>query len=86
METIRPIVIAEDSSRPFVVSSPSNGLASEEEDFVAINPGSYNYGDSKHIFLIVFWLRFCSKIYLCNHMTENPRESKIKMKSEDTRG
>ncbi|XP_065559603.1 beta-mannosidase-like [Artemia franciscana] len=45
VETIRPIVIAEDSSRPFVVSSPSNGLASEEEDFVAINPGSYNYGD-----------------------------------------
>ena len=36
-----------DNSRPFVVSSPSNGVESESEGHVAMNPYSTLYGDGK---------------------------------------
>lgn len=47
VDTIRSIVAEEDPSRPFVVSSPSNGKESEEEGYVSINPYSNLYGDGK---------------------------------------
>merc|ERR550519_1115046 len=45
VDVIRQVAISEDPSRNFVVSSPSNGLASEEEGYIAINPYSSLYGD-----------------------------------------
>ena len=47
VDTIRPIVQRQDPHRPFVVSSPSNGLRSEEEGHIAQNPYSDLYGDGK---------------------------------------
>lgn len=48
VDTIREIVRKEDPSRPFVVSSPSNGKASEEEGHIARDPYSELYGDVHH--------------------------------------
>ena len=48
VDTIREIVKSEDPSRPFVVSSPSNGRASEDEGYIARNPYSELYGDSRY--------------------------------------
>lgn len=45
VDTIRNITMAQDPVRPFVVSSPSNGLESEQEDYVAADPSSAFYGD-----------------------------------------
>jgi len=45
VDTIRPLVLALDSSRSFVVSSPSNGLQSELDGYISANPGSNLYGD-----------------------------------------
>ncbi|XP_026879426.2 beta-mannosidase [Electrophorus electricus] len=45
VENIREIVLQEDSSRPFLVSSPTNGLQSEKEGWVAQNPYDPHYGD-----------------------------------------
>jgi len=42
---IRKIVLLEDTSRPFVSSSPSNGLETEKENWVAKNPQDTRYGD-----------------------------------------
>ncbi|XP_069671590.1 beta-mannosidase-like isoform X2 [Periplaneta americana] len=47
VDTIRPLVQAEDS-RPYVVSSPSNGLESEQEGYIADNPYSSLYGDTHY--------------------------------------
>uniref|UniRef100_A0A0M3IL90 beta-mannosidase n=1 Tax=Ascaris lumbricoides TaxID=6252 RepID=A0A0M3IL90_ASCLU len=44
-ETIAPIVSELDDSRPFIVSSPSNGIDAEREGGVAINPNDPKYGD-----------------------------------------
>lgn len=44
--TIKKIVEEEDKSRSYLVSSPTNGLKSEEENYVAKNPYSSFYGDS----------------------------------------
>jgi beta-mannosidase len=52
VDTVRAIVQREDTSRPFVVSSPSNGKESEEEGYIAKNPYDDLYGDSKLITLI----------------------------------
>lgn len=41
----------EDPSRPFVVSSPSNGKLSEEEGHIARDPYSELYGDGNYYFL-----------------------------------
>lgn len=45
VDTIKTIVNEEDPSRPFTVSSPSNGKRSEEEGYVSMNPGMEEYGD-----------------------------------------
>ena len=42
---IRNTVNSEDRSRPFVSSSPSNGLESIKENYTAKNPGDTRYGD-----------------------------------------
>jgi len=42
---IRKLLLPEDTSRPFVSSSPSNGLVTEEENWIAKNPQSTKYGD-----------------------------------------
>nr|BAL43431.1 beta-D-mannosidase [Aplysia kurodai] len=43
--TIKPIVNAEDDSREYLLSSPSNGKESEKEGYVAKEPWSELYGD-----------------------------------------
>ncbi|XP_028251213.1 beta-mannosidase [Parambassis ranga] len=45
VNNIRKIVQEEDQSRPFLVSSPTNGAESEQEGWVAANPYDPHYGD-----------------------------------------
>lgn len=45
---IRAIVQKEDQSRPFIVSSPTNGAESEKEGWVAENPYDLFYGDTHY--------------------------------------
>lgn len=45
VDTIRTVVVETDDSHPFVISSPNNGIESEEEGHVAVNPYSTLYGD-----------------------------------------
>lgn len=45
VDTIRPVVLAQDSTRPYIVSSPTNGIESEREGYIADNPYSSLYGD-----------------------------------------
>ena len=45
VDHIMKIVEDHDTSRPFVSSSPSNGLESVKENYTASNPGSGFYGD-----------------------------------------
>lgn len=52
IKTIREVVSREDSSRPFVASSPSNGVQSEQQGWVASDPYSQYYGDG----IYSFWL------------------------------
>ena len=47
MTTIMPEVLREDSSRVYLTSSPSNGMQTVFEGFVAKDPSSELYGDSK---------------------------------------
>lgn len=47
VKTIREVVLREDTSRPFVSSSPSNGVESEQEGWVAQNPQDEHYGDGE---------------------------------------
>lgn len=46
---IKDIVSREDPLRPYLTSSPTNGIRSDEEHFVSISisPSSELYGDSK---------------------------------------
>uniref|UniRef100_A0A8C4NSR8 Beta-mannosidase n=1 Tax=Dicentrarchus labrax TaxID=13489 RepID=A0A8C4NSR8_DICLA len=46
VNNIRAIVQEEDQSRPFLVSSPTNGAESEQEGWVAANPYDPHYGDT----------------------------------------
>uniref|UniRef100_A0A3Q1J3Y4 Beta-mannosidase n=1 Tax=Anabas testudineus TaxID=64144 RepID=A0A3Q1J3Y4_ANATE len=46
VNNIRKIVQDEDHSRPFLVSSPTNGVESEQEGWVAANPYDTHYGDT----------------------------------------
>nr|XP_020515476.1 beta-mannosidase [Labrus bergylta] len=46
VDNIRAIVQQEDQSRPFLVSSPTNGAESEQEGWVAGNPYDPHYGDT----------------------------------------
>lgn len=48
VDNIRDIVLQEDSSRPFLVSSPTNGVESEREGWVAQNPYDPNFGDTHY--------------------------------------
>nr|XP_055026056.1 beta-mannosidase [Misgurnus anguillicaudatus] len=48
VDNIRDIVLQEDSSRPFLVSSPTNGIQSEKEGWVANNPYDPHYGDTHY--------------------------------------
>ncbi|XP_063217719.1 beta-mannosidase-like [Bacillus rossius redtenbacheri] len=48
VDVVRSVVTAEDASRPFVVSSPSNGAESEREGYVASDPQSSLYGDTHY--------------------------------------
>ncbi|VDK63166.1 unnamed protein product [Anisakis simplex] len=45
VDTIQPLVLELDSSRPFILSSPSNGVETEKEGGVAMEPNSARYGD-----------------------------------------
>jgi hypothetical protein len=46
---IRDVVLKEDPLRPYVSGSPTNGIKSEEENFISktVSPWSTIYGDSK---------------------------------------
>ncbi|TKS87262.1 Beta-mannosidase [Collichthys lucidus] len=46
VDNIRAIVQQEDQTRPFLVSSPTNGAESEQEGWVASNPYDPLYGDT----------------------------------------
>ena len=45
VKTVRRVVMEEDPTRPFVTSSPSNGVLSEKEGWVAKDPSDERYGD-----------------------------------------
>ncbi|XP_065692153.2 beta-mannosidase isoform X1 [Patagioenas fasciata] len=46
VKNIQEIVLAEDKSRPFVASSPTNGLESIKEGWISQNPYDTHYGDT----------------------------------------
>ncbi|KAJ7988817.1 hypothetical protein DPEC_G00313130 [Dallia pectoralis] len=46
VDNIRTIVLKEDSSRPFLVSSPTNGAETEREGWVSRDPYNLHYGDT----------------------------------------
>ena len=48
IETIRDQYLKFDLNIPFVSSSPTNGVESEKEDWIAKNPYDSNYGDLHH--------------------------------------
>ncbi|KAM6439989.1 beta-mannosidase isoform 1-T1 [Liasis olivaceus] len=48
VNNIREIVFAEDQSRPFIASSPTNGLESIKEGWLARNPYDTHYGDTHY--------------------------------------
>ena len=48
VDTIKPIVEDLDPGRRYLVSSPSNGLQSEKEGYIAANPYDPHYGDTHY--------------------------------------
>lgn len=48
VDVIRPIVRENDPTRTYLVSSPSNGLKSEEDGYIADNPADPKYGDTHY--------------------------------------
>ncbi|GBP43204.1 Beta-mannosidase [Eumeta japonica] len=48
VDTIKPIVESLDPGRRYLVSSPSNGLQSERDGYVAQNPYDSHYGDAHY--------------------------------------
>ncbi|OTF82415.1 Beta-mannosidase-like protein, partial [Euroglyphus maynei] len=48
IDTIMPIILNEDVSRPFVSSSPSNGIVSSRENYLSTQPQNNRYGDNHH--------------------------------------
>ncbi|KAL6106020.1 manba [Pungitius sinensis] len=46
VDNIRALVQEEDQSRPFLVSSPTNGAGSEQQGWVAADPYDPHYGDT----------------------------------------
>ncbi|XP_055010785.1 beta-mannosidase [Boleophthalmus pectinirostris] len=63
VNNIRDIVLKEDRSRPFLVSSPTNGAESEQEGWVAVDPYDPLYGD----------IHFYSYTHDCLDWTSFPR-------------
>lgn len=47
MDTVKATVVRNDQTRSFIVSSPTNGLESDRQGYVATNPYDPLYGDSK---------------------------------------
>ncbi|XP_045648568.1 beta-mannosidase isoform X1 [Ursus americanus] len=45
VKNIRKIVLAEDKTRPFIISSPTNGAESIKEGWLSLNPYDNNFGD-----------------------------------------
>ncbi|XP_021509299.1 beta-mannosidase [Meriones unguiculatus] len=45
VKNIREVVLSEDRSRPFIASSPTNGVKTMEEGWIAEDPESIRYGD-----------------------------------------
>uniref|UniRef100_A0A674CT90 Beta-mannosidase n=1 Tax=Salmo trutta TaxID=8032 RepID=A0A674CT90_SALTR len=48
VDNIRAVVQKEDGSRPFLVSSPTNGAESQQEGWVAHDPYDVHYGDTHY--------------------------------------
>ena len=48
IDTIRKVTKEQDDLTPFVTSSPSNGLESEDEEYIAKNPYDSHYGDTHY--------------------------------------
>ena len=48
IDTIQATLIVEETTRPFVPSSPSNGQDTEKEGWVAKDPYSEIYGDCEY--------------------------------------
>ncbi len=42
---MRKLLLEEDTTRPFVGSSPSNGKETEKENWISKNPQDWRYGD-----------------------------------------
>jgi beta-mannosidase len=42
---VRKLLLQEDTTRPFVGSSPSNGKETEKENWISKNPQDWRYGD-----------------------------------------
>lgn len=69
VDSIRPVVQKIDPTRTYVVSSPSNGVKSEEDGYIAENPGDSRFGDNHYYnYLSDLWsmdtypkTRFCSE-------------------------
>ncbi|XP_029683951.1 beta-mannosidase [Takifugu rubripes] len=56
VDTIKLLVQEEDQTRPFLVSSPTNGAESEQEGWVAANPYDPLYGDTHfYSYLLDCW-------------------------------
>ncbi|KAK5647300.1 hypothetical protein RI129_002192 [Pyrocoelia pectoralis] len=45
VDTVQKEVLLKDNTRPFLTSSPTNGIGSQREDYVAKDPQSHFYGD-----------------------------------------
>ncbi|XP_045208111.2 beta-mannosidase-like isoform X1 [Mercenaria mercenaria] len=55
-DTVHSIVMQEDTSRPFLSSSPSNGIETQLEGWVAKQPWSTHYGDiHEYNYLVPFY-------------------------------
>ena len=48
INVIQKIILSEDNSRPYISSSPSNGLESVQEHWIAKNPQDSLYGDTHY--------------------------------------
>ncbi len=70
---IRKILLEEDTTRPYVSSSPSNGLESERENWVAKDPYDNRYGDT-HVYIdgnLWDWKLFPSVKFSSEYGTES---------------
>ena len=65
VDIIQTIVQQEDPSRPYVISSPSNG-ANESAALGYVDPNPYDsrYGDGNNLFLKYFFITVCISLSL----------------------